>query len=358
VSPGSQEAVELILNEAERLASEGRYAEGLAGAERAVEAARTLGDLPLELRASSLEGRCLGMLGDNRAALVRYTWIIGIADDPAKRSPLAAVDVTWDIATAYMDWVECARFIPELPVAKLFGVIDAGEAWLRSIGRPEWRAALLSNRGDVLRALGKRAEALGHQEEALALKRRNPGGPGYTLETYLWSLGDLLRQLGRADEAEPHYQEILNRPSAPPYDRKVALQGLARCALARGDTGAAVRHATAAVTVAEGMGDYALCAALETLLDAQRAAADRGAAERTSGRYLAVARRVSDYSLYFALRGAADVALDGGDGETAQRHLDEAEPLAQALDRQRGVATFVGEIAARRQRLEGFGRSQ
>jgi hypothetical protein len=114
----------------------------------------------------------------------------------------------------------------------------------------------------------------------------------------------------------------------------------------------------AAVTLAEGMGDDALCTALGVLLDAQRAAADRGAAERTSERRLAAARRTSDYRLYFALRDAADVALDGGDGETARRHLDEAEPLAQALDRQRGVATVVGEIAARRRRLEGFGQAQ
>ncbi len=347
----SHSVVELLIREAWDLLREDRYDAGLAAARKAVDAARELRDLALEVRATDVEAAALGMLGDRATALVRYTWILALAEDPEKRAALGDADLTWEFAEAYMNWVECGRFLPETPVRKLFDVLDAGEAWLRSAGRPEWRSGLLSQRASLLESQGRHEEAVGYAEEAVSLRRQHPNTPGYTLATYLWKLGTLLRELDRTDEAEGYYQEVLDDSASHRHDRFAALNGLARCALARDDAAAARRHAESALRLAEGMGDNVLCGALDALIAACRAAGDLDAAAQAADRHLEAARRVSGIRIYFALRDAADVALDRGDAAAARRHLDEAAPIAEALDRQRDVETFANEMAKRRRRL-------
>ncbi len=347
----SRSVVELLIREAWDLHAEGRYDAGLAAARKAVEAARELRDLALEVRATDIEAEELRMLGDKATALVRYTWILGVAEDPEKRAALGDAALTEQIASAYRNWVNCGSFLPEIPVRKLFDVLDAGEAWLRSAGRQEWRAGLLWQRANLLELQGHCEEAVGYAEEAVSLKRQHPNAPGYTLAAYLWKLGDLLCKLDRTDEAEGYYQEVLDDPASSPFDRKVTLQGLARCALARDDAASARRHAESAVRLAEGMGDDALCPAFESLIAACRAAGDLDAAAQAADRHLEAARRVSRIRIYYALRDSADVALDRGDASAARRHLDEAAPIAEALDRQAEVETFANEMADARRRL-------
>lgn len=185
----------------------------------------------------------------------------------------------------------------------------------------------------------------------MSLKRQHPNAPGYTLASHLWTLGDLLRELDRTDEAEGWYQDVLDDPTSQPYGRFAALEGLARCALARDDAASARQHAASAVRLAEEMGDDALCPALGTLIAACRAADDLDAAARAADRYLEAARNVSDIRLYYALQDAADVALDLGDASAARRYLDEAAPHAEALDRQREVETFANYMTTQRRRL-------
>jgi tetratricopeptide (TPR) repeat protein len=348
----SRRAVELLLAEANRFLGESRYAEMLRAAESAVQATRAMGDLGLEIRATWLEATAHQMLGDDAAALQRLTWILTVAADPCRRDALAQSDVTENIARAHMDWVEAARFLPEIPATELLGVLEAGETYLRAVGEPEWRAGLLLQRADVLETLGRRDEAMISAEEALALELRHPEAPGYTLATYRWSLGDLLRRLGRVDEAERHYRDVLADGSGSAYAWAVAHAGLGWCALDRGDAATARREADAAVRLAEGMGDDVIGLGLEVLIETCRADGDLAGARRAADRYVKTARRTrSEYGLYFALRDAADVALDEGDAASARALLDEAAPLAALLDRQSGLQENGNYIANRRERL-------
>jgi tetratricopeptide (TPR) repeat protein len=250
---------------------------------------------------------------------------------------------------------------PDPSICKLFAELDAGEAYLRAVGRNGWRAGLLHNRATVLQALGRPEEAVPCAEEAVALKERNPDAPGYTLATYRWSLGDLLLELGRHAEAAQQYEAVLADPGSDPYDRLPAQAGLGQCALADGNPATARRHAEQAVQLAEGMGDDSLCPSLELHLDACLAAPDLTAACKAAERYLTTAHRTgSNLRLYFALRDAAKVALAEAEAEPARRaelleqaraQLDEAEPIARLMDRSAGRDRSAREIAGHRKKL-------
>ena len=250
-----------------------------------------------------------------------------------------------------MGWVECGRFLPEVPMTGLFAVLDQGEAWLRGTGRGGWRAGLCLQRAKVLDELGRLQEAVGFAEEALALEERQPNAPGFTLATYRWSLGDLLRKVGRVEDAEVQYGRVLDAPAGSVHSRFSGLEGLARCALDRGALVEAQAHAAGAVREAEGLGSNILCSALHCLVAAHRRAGDRAAARAAATRHLGLARSLGTSDLYYAVRDAADVALDDGDRSEAETLLAELEPYARALDESRGVTTFASALAQQRQRL-------
>ncbi|MCP4664377.1 MAG: tetratricopeptide repeat protein [bacterium] len=347
----SRSVVELLIREATELGESSQHVAALNAASRAVELARQLDDLVLEIAATVTEAVLLRMLGRHSKALVRYTWLLGVAEDPKFQKQIMDNDLTKTFAKAYVHWVECGSYLPEIPTKKLFSVLTAGENWLRRVGRNHWRAGLLSMHSMLLQDQGYSEEALDLAEEALALKRQNPETPDYPLATHLWRFGNLLSYLHREAEAERYFQEVLDDSGSPPYDKMVALDGLADCALSRSDPATARQHAESAVRLAEGMGDEALCGALDTLVAACRAAGDLDAAAQAADRHLEAARRIPASRLYGALMNATDVALDRGDAAAASRHLDEAAPIAEALDRQAEVETRANAMARRRRRL-------
>jgi tetratricopeptide (TPR) repeat protein len=318
---------------------------------RAVQAARQLDDPVLLVRALAVEASALDILGEGAAALARYTQILGLAEDPATRGRLDDPRVVRAVAQAHMSWVEDARFAGGVPVRALFGVLDAGENYLQAIGRPQWRAGLLLQRALTHQRLGEWDEAVAFAEEALALYQ--DGAPGATRAAHHWQLGQILREAGRPGEAEPYYQAVLDDPdTGNPHDRKVALQGLAWCALAREDLAAAQRHGLAAVREAEPLGDESLYTALDTVVAVHRAADDFDAVAETTGRLLEVSRRLGGhYKLYFGVRAAVDVALDRGDLDQARELLPELDEHAQALAAADTTTTWTREAADRRQRL-------
>jgi tetratricopeptide (TPR) repeat protein len=344
-------AAGLLVDQAWDAYSQDRYGTARAAAARAVQAAQQLDDPVLLVRALSAEASALDMLGDDAAALARYTQILGLAEDPATRGRLEDPDAAWAVADAHMSWVEAARFAGGVPVRALFGVLDAGENYLQAIGRPQWRAGLLLQRALTHQRLEEWDEAVAYAEEALALYQ--DGGPGYTRAAHRYPLGDILRGAGRSGEAEPYYQAVLDDPDTDsPYDRKVALQGLAWCALDREDLAAARRHALAAVREAEPLGDESLYTTLETAVAVHRAAGDLDAAAAAAGRLLQVARRLGGHlNLYHAVRAAVDVALDSGDLGQAGELLTELGEHADALAAADATTTWAAEVAERRQRL-------
>jgi hypothetical protein len=156
----------------------------------------------------------------------------------------------------------------------------------------------------------------------------------------------------RAAEAAPHYQAILDGPDAGPWNRRVAHQGLAWCALAAGDRTTARREARTAVLLAEPLGDDALCTSLEVLAEACRADGDLEAAWQAATRYLEAAGRIGGHHRpYYAVRNAADVVLDPADLAAARRLLEELEEHAAALDTATGTTSYTSYTAQRRQRL-------
>jgi tetratricopeptide (TPR) repeat protein len=87
-------------------------------------------------------------------------------------------------------------------------VIDRGLDWLASIGKRNWSSGLRLQRGSLWQAQGRLEAASSEREAALALHRRHPDAPGYTLGTHLLDLGDCLTEMERLEEAEGYYREV------------------------------------------------------------------------------------------------------------------------------------------------------
>jgi tetratricopeptide (TPR) repeat protein len=347
--PAALRAVEALIDHAYELTRAGRYGPALAAAVRAVEAAERLDDPALLVQALVQEAYTLRRRGEDGAALSRYTRILAIAEDIGNPGRLDQPDVVRAVAKGYTGWVECALRVGGMRVRELFGVLDAGERYLRSAGRSSWRAGLLLQRAAVHDWLGEYAVAVAVGWEALAAYQ--PGGLSL-LSTHRIFLGDYLRRAGRADEAEPLYQAVLDAPGTTPVDRKDALVGLARCALDRGDIPAGRRHATAAVREAEPLGDSELSRALEALIRACLDASDLDTAAATAARKMEVARRLGGRrDLYRAAQWAVEVAADRGEFDTVAELLNELDGHAAALDADTGTSTEVEWVASWRRWL-------
>jgi tetratricopeptide (TPR) repeat protein len=346
------QATELLIGEAWSAYAEGRYHAALAAAGRAVEAAQRLDDPALLIRALRAEATATKQNGNDPAALASYTRILGLAEDPSTRGRLDDRRAAEAIAAAHWEWVGCARLVTGIPVRELFGVLEAAERWLAATGHLDWRAAVLSQRASVHESLKETDAAVAAAEEALALKIHHPNAPGYTLSTHRFILGYVLREAGRAAESEPHYRAIVADPTAQPWDRYVAHEGLAHCALKAGDLDAARREARTAVLLAESLSDDALCTSLHVLAEAYLADGDLEEAWLAATRYLAAAERVGGHHRpYFAVRTAVDIALDRTDLTTAERLLGELEGHAAALDADTASRTMTNETEKRRRRL-------
>jgi tetratricopeptide (TPR) repeat protein len=349
-APLSARAVELLLNEGWDAFRDGRYARARSAAERALQAAEQLDDPALLVRVLVIRAAAARMDGNPAAALASYTRILALAEDPATGHRLGGRSEQWAVASAYVDWVEAAMFVTNIPLRDLFDVLDAAERWLAATGHSDWRAGLLSARASLHKRLGEIDAAITAAEEALVSYRTTAPGP--TLGAHRWTLADILREAGRHLDAEPYYQAILNDPVSTDNSRKVAYQGLALCALTTGDNVAAHRYATESVAVAEVMGDDALCPALGTLVESCLAIGENGAAWAAANRHLACANRIEGhYRLYYAVRDMVDVALDRHDWHTARQFLSELETHATAMDKMTGRTIFVQETKRRGERL-------
>lgn len=348
-------AVELLLEQSIRFFKEGRFADALHTAEKASAGAQRLGDVGLQVRAARLEAGALELLGRHGDALTRYSWILGIAENPAHRAALAGDNVAQAVVTAFMSWSNCALYLPAMRVDQLFQVLDAGERFTRAIGKPTWRAGLLQMRAKVLQNLGRVEEAIGFAEEGLALELRDRHTPGPTLGTHRWGLGDLLRDANRFDDARRLYKAVLDDADAGPYDRFIALRGLHAGALAAKETSKARPLAEEAVRLAEPMGDEALSGALEDLTNSCLALGDLPAARAASDRHTDLARNLGGpINLLAAYYCAAKVALAERDAPRARAHLAEAQPHAEALDRARNRNFYRAMLDTLRTQLEAL----
>lgn len=344
--------VDLLIRQSTRAGVAGRYTEALAAATRAVEAADRLDDPGLLVRALGTEGSAFRMLGDNTSALIRFTRVLGLAEDPATRSRLTHPTTVLEVASAYWSWVESARFLTGIPVRKLSEVLDTTDRWLEATGHREWRDAVLYERAVIHSRLGEHDAAVACAKEALALALRNPSDGGWPLYSYRCKLGDVLCSAGYASEAASHYQDVIDDPSSSPWGRYSAHRGLADCALAAGDPISARREAERAVQFAEPLGDDDRCDALDRLGRACRAQGDLAAAWHAAKRHLETAARIGDhYFPYYATRNAADIALDQADEVSARRFLDDLDVHARAMDTAAETTIHTADVARIRRRF-------
>jgi tetratricopeptide (TPR) repeat protein len=347
----TSQAAALLVDRAWDAYDEGRLQEALSAAARAVEAAGRLADPVLLVRALSAEGQALKSAGDCKAALARYTRILGLAQDPATSSLLDHPDTATAIASAYSEWVDCARFLTSIPVRELFRVLDEGQRWLTVTGHRDWSASLLLMRAYLHSSLGQHDAAIAAAQEALTLKLRHPEAAGYRMPCYHWALGDALLKGGRASEAAELYEAALTAVDAIVWDQCAAHGGLAECAMAAGDPVRAVREARLAVQLSETLGDDWHAYYLATLARASRAAGELEAGWQAASRAMDAAARTDDhYRFYRAALAAADIALDRGDLRAAGQLLDELDNLVVAFDAAVGVTLHATEAAARRDR--------
>jgi hypothetical protein len=254
-----------------------------------------------------------------------------------------------------------------------------GLAWLDRVGKPHWAAGLRNQRGLLHRRRGETDAARRDLEAALALKRRHPEAPGYTLATHRLNLAVLLSQdLDAHAEAAELLEEIQNDPGASSHARCEAFRRLASMRQSQGDLAAAEEAARNALDLARLMesSELMVCA-YETLGRVQQDADQLAAAAEAVAHQWRWSRRVGsvehreialvdcarlrleqarrvcgmakgETTLPDSLPGGADGALAARRLRSARRFLDRARPLAEQRDRatgRRGSQDHVDGVA-------------
>src|SRR6516165_5875802 len=94
---------------------EGQYATMERLLETAAETAERLDDLPLLVQERYWLATARRMQSKDTQAITTYTWLIGLASDPAQSRRLADEATLRYLARAFAQFLECSRFLPELP---------------------------------------------------------------------------------------------------------------------------------------------------------------------------------------------------------------------------------------------------
>jgi len=322
-----------------------QYAKAEKFYQRAAELAEEINDLSLMLKERFWLAAMQGMQGKYQAALEVFTWLIGVAYDPEQSRKLDEDDL-WYVANGFMDFVEVGRFLPEMQAVALERVIDRGLDWLASIGKRNWSSGLRLQRGSLWQAQGRLEAASSEREAALALHRRHPDAPGYTLGTHLLDLGDCLTEMERLEEAEGYYREVAEGHEFHDDEQRWAWKGLAQVALARQDWAEAETCALKSLELARGI------EALQPIRDAYWLLGDVFWKQKQVNKAIEVktkawryARQVSsEGALYTGCIGFAEVRIYQAKQGNPQRYIPKARrwlqwalPLAVRLDRQVGL---------------------
>jgi tetratricopeptide (TPR) repeat protein len=329
-----------------------QYAKAEKFYQRAAELAEEINDLSLMLKERFWLAAMQGMQGKYQAALQVFTWLIGVAYD-AEQSRKLDEDDLWYVAEGFMNFVEVGRYLPEMQAGDLERVIDRGIDWLASIGKGNWSDGLRLQRGLLWQAQGRQEAALSELEAALALHRRQPDAPGYTLGSHLLNLGDVLIEMERLEEAEGYYREVAEGHEFSDYEQLWAWKGLAYVALARQDWAEAETCALKSLELARGIEAlqpicYAydvlgtvyykqerLSQCIEAKIQTWRYARQDGEASTIYGIY----RDMAEIRIYQAKQGNPQRYI-----AKARRWLQWALPLAVRLDRQVGLTKWQDKI--------------
>jgi tetratricopeptide (TPR) repeat protein len=247
--------VEYLWQLAEDAHREGQFATMERLLEHAVSVAQRLNDLPLLIAVRYRFAYAQDMQGKLLQAVATYSWLIGLASDPASSQLLTDSDTLWYLEGAFRRFVQCGRFLPEMPVERLLRVVADGLDWLQRVGKADWAAGLRSEKGHLLGLQGDKEGARLEMEVALALKRRHPEAPGYALATHQLQLADLLRKdpFKAYAEAIALAEEVLSAPTSKQYDRWWAYRTLAYAHLEIGKYEEALSAAQQCLLLAQAM---------------------------------------------------------------------------------------------------------
>lgn len=347
-----REEIELLDQLARDCRDELQYAKAEKFYQRAAELAEAINDLSLMLKERFLLATMQRMQGKYQAALEVFTWLIGVAYDPEQTRKLDGDDL-WYVEGGFRNFVEVGRHLPEMQAGDLERVIDRGIDWLASIGKRNWSAGMRYQRGLLWQAQGRQEAALSEMEAALALHRRQPDAPGYTLGAHLLTLGDCLTEMERLEEAEGYYREVAEGHEFDDGEQQWAWKGLAQVALAREAWAEAETCALKSLELAREIESLQpicdaydvlgtvyykqerLAQCIEAKIQTWRYARQYGEASRIYGIY----RDMAEIRIYQAKQGNPHRYIP-----KARRWLQRALPLAVRLDYQVGLTKRQDKI--------------
>jgi len=249
---GKREEIEKLDQLGSDCHDEQQYAKAEKFYQRAAELAEELNDLSLMIKERFCLATMQRMQKKFKAALGVYTWLIEVAYSPNLSRDLSEDDL-WYVEGGFRNFVEIGRKLPDMPIADLERVCDRGLDWLSSIGKRDWASGLRLQRGKLWQSQGRKESALEELEAALALSRRHPNAPSYTLGTHLLRVADLLREMEKLTEAENYYREVAENYEFDLYGQRWAWMGLAQVAIKREDWANAESHALKSLELARGI---------------------------------------------------------------------------------------------------------
>ena len=128
-------------------------------------------------------------MGNDTAALARYTRILGLAQDSSTSGRLddPSAAARWSPRAFELGGIRPVR--TRYPGAGLFGVLDAGERWLAVSGTGTGAPESCADAPWSIKGSGKETPRWRPPQEALAVALQHPHAPGDTLTTYRYRLG-------------------------------------------------------------------------------------------------------------------------------------------------------------------------
>jgi tetratricopeptide (TPR) repeat protein len=355
---------------------EGQYATMERLLEHAVSVAKPLNDLPLLIKERYWLAAAQDMQGKYLQAVATYSWLIGLASDPMSSQLLTDPDTLWYLAQAFMRFVACGRFMPEMPVERLLRVVIDGQDWLERVGKANWAAGLRLEKGHLLGSQGDKEGARLEMEVALALKRRHPEAPGYNLAAHQLQLADLLWQdpFKAYAEAITLAEEVLSASANGQYDRRWAYKVIAYARLSMGEYEETLSAAQYCLLLAQAMETpIAMVTAYELLgriyretgylLEASRAVVQEWHWARKCGNVVSCNNALTNCAIVRNLQArvacglpatsdplpeqipaGAQVALALRRVQSVRRFVRWATPLAERLDRASGCRDCQEEL--------------
>ncbi len=169
------------------------------------------------------------MQGNYLQAISLYELLMNLTASSNFDHLLIDENIIWCAAKAFLGFVESKRLSSDMSEELLLLKLDEGLKWLEKIGKSDWAAGLLLQKGILLKAQDKLNDACQEMKDALERKRRSQEAPGYPLSTHQLEYAGILCNdaIREYSEAAAEAQKVLDTEGNSTYDRQWAYQTLA-----------------------------------------------------------------------------------------------------------------------------------